>query len=62
MERLMAIRVTSDGAIDPSDTANLIQGQGVADFSERRVRELFGSWWEPVRAAADEEARRRALY
>jgi superfamily II DNA or RNA helicase len=60
MERLMAVRVQRDGAVDPNDAAELIPGQGVADIPERRARELFGSWWEAARHSADESAKKRA--
>ncbi|MFI5460509.1 MAG: helicase-related protein [Isosphaerales bacterium] len=60
MERLLAVRVRPDGAVDPSDAADQIPGQGVADIPEPRVRALFGSWWESARQAADEAARKRA--
>jgi len=60
MERLLAVRVGPDGAVDPSDAAGLIPGQGVADIPEPRVRDIFSSWWESARAAADTEAKKRA--
>jgi hypothetical protein len=60
MERLLAVRVQPDGAIDPNDAADLIPGQGIADIPESRVHDLFGSWWEPAREAADREAKQRA--
>ena len=39
MERLLAVRVGPDGAVDPADAAGLIHGQGVADVPETRVRD-----------------------
>jgi hypothetical protein len=60
MDRLLAVRVSPDGAVDPSDAADQIPGQGVTDIPEPRVREVFGSWWESAREAADEAARKRA--
>jgi superfamily II DNA or RNA helicase len=60
MERLMAVRVGRDGAIDPADAVGLIDGQGVGDVPEARVRELFGPWWEGAETREGEEARRRA--
>jgi superfamily II DNA or RNA helicase len=60
MERLMAVRVSRDRVVDPSDAADQIPGQGVADIPELRVREIFGSWWESARKLADDEAKKRA--
>jgi len=60
MERLLAVRVRPDGAVDPTDAAGLISAQGVADIPEPRVRTMFGAWWESARAAADTEAKKRA--
>ena len=46
MERLMAVRVRPDGAVDPNDSADQIPGQGVADLpgvtGPRDVRHLVG--------------------
>jgi superfamily II DNA or RNA helicase len=60
MERLLAVRVGLDGAINPADAVDLIDGQGLADAPEARVRELFGPWWETATRVAGEEAHRRA--
>jgi hypothetical protein len=46
MERLLAIRIRPDGAIDADDAGGLIAGQGVANTPEPKVRQVFGSWWE----------------
>jgi hypothetical protein len=60
MEQILAVRVRPNGAIDPNDAGELIAGQGVADLSDHRVRQLFGEWWESALDAANTEARRRA--
>ena len=60
MERLLAVRVGRGGAIDPADAVGLIDGQGVGDAPDDKVRELFGPWWEAALGAAQEQALRRA--
>jgi hypothetical protein len=60
MERLLAVRVGAGGAIDAADAVDLIDGQGVADVPDDKVRALFTPWWESARRAAGEEAHRRA--
>ena len=60
MERLLAVRVGRDGAVEPADALGLIDGQGVGDAPEGMVRDLFSPWWEAALEAAEAEAIRRA--
>ncbi len=60
MEWLMAVLVSRDGTVNPSDAADQIPGQGLADITEPRIREIFGSWWVSARKMADLEAKKRA--
>lgn len=60
MERLLAVRVLSDGSVAPDDALDLLHCKGEGNVPMARIPALFGAWWQAAVEQATQVAKQRA--